>query len=266
MSAPASPFENPFRRALAAGRPLVGLWSMLNASTALEGVAFSGFDWILIDGEHTPLTVQDAIAHLRAMHGSPSAPIVRLPWNDAVLMKQYLDAGVATVMLPYVQSAAEAAAAVSSMRYPPRGTRGVAGMTRASRYGRTAGYNQNADSGLFLIVQIETLAALERLEEIAAVDGVDAVFFGPADLAASMGLLGQPDHPDVVRTIEDGMRRARAAGVKVGALSPSPATSERYLRAGFDFVSVGSDMALLFRAADELAARFGAVARGDGAG
>lgn len=262
MTAPASPFANPFRTALSAGRPLVGFWTMLNSSDALEGLGLCGFDWILIDGEHTPLTVQDAVAHLRALATSPTVPIVRLPWNDAVLMKQYLDAGVTTVMLPYVQSAQEAQAAASSMRYPPRGTRGVAGMTRASRYGRTPGYNQNADGGLYLIAQVETLAALERLEEIASVDGVDAVFFGPADLAASMGLLGQPDHPDVVALIQSALPRVRAIGKHAGVLSPSPATSEEHLRAGFDFVSVGSDMATLFRGADELSARFRAMARG----
>ena len=261
MTAPASPAENPFRRALAQNRPLVGIWSMLNASTAVEGLGPSGFDWILLDGEHTPLTVQDAISHLRALQGSPAVPLVRLPWNDPVLMKLYLDAGVTTVMLPYIQNAAEAQAAVHSMRYPPHGTRGVSGMSRASRYARTPNYLQNANAGLYFIAQIETLSALDQLEAIAAVDGVDALFFGPSDLAASMGLLGQPDHPEVVALIESALPRVRATGKHAGVLSPSAATSERHLRSGFDFVSVTSDMALLFRGAEETAARFGAIAR-----
>jgi 4-hydroxy-2-oxoheptanedioate aldolase len=261
MAASTSPAENPFRRALAQNRPLVGIWSMLNASTAVEGLGPSGFDWILLDGEHTPLTVQDAISHLRALQGFQAVPLVRLPWNDPVQMKLYLDSGVTTVMLPYIQNAAEAQHAVRSMRYPPQGTRGVSGMSRASRYARTPNYLQNANAGLYFIAQIETLSALDQLEAIAGVDGVDALFFGPSDLAASMGLLGQPDHPDVVALIESALPRVRATGKHAGVLSPSVATSERHLRSGFDFVSVTSDMALLFRGAEETAARFGAIAR-----
>jgi len=251
---------NPFRNAIARGRPLVGIWSMLNCGHAIEGLAYSGFDWILIDGEHAPLTLADAMSHLRTLEGKATAPIVRLPWNDAVLLKQYLDAGMRTVMLPMVQDGREAARAVAAMRYPPHGHRGVALMHRASRYGRMKDYLQHADRDLFLIVQIETGGALGRIDEIAATDGVDALFFGPSDLAASLGHIGQPDHPEVMAAIGTAHERVRHAGKLAGVLAPNAEIAERHLRAGFDFVSVTSDCALLFNGADATAGRFKAIA------
>lgn len=251
---------NPFRNALACRRPLVGIWSMLNSVHAIEGLAYSGFDWVLIDGEHAPLTLADAMSHLRTLEGKSLVPIVRLAWNDSVLLKQYLDAGVRTVMLPFVQSGEEAAQAVAAMRYPPYGHRGVALMHRASRYGRMKDYLQHAHQDLFLIVQIETRDALDRLEEIAAIDGVDALFFGPSDLAASLGHIGRPDHPRVMEAIRDARERVRAMGKSSGVLASSGDIAEQHLRAGFDFVSVTSDCALLFNGADATAARFRAVA------
>ncbi|MCG8361689.1 MAG: aldolase/citrate lyase family protein [Kiloniellales bacterium] len=253
-------FGNPFRSALASKRPLVGIWSMLNSVHAIEGLAYSGFDWVLIDGEHAPLTLADAMSHLRTLEGKSLVPIVRLAWNDSVLLKQYLDAGVRTLMLPFVQSGEEAAQAVAAMRYPPHGHRGVALMHRASRYGRTKDYLRHAHRDLFLIVQIETRSALDRLEEIAATDGVGALFFGPSDLAASLGHIGQPDHPRVMEAIRDARERVRATGKAAGVLAPNGDVAEQHLRAGFDFVSVTSDCALLFHGADATAARFRAVA------
>ena len=252
---------NPFRQATGLGRPLVGIWSMLNCSHAIEGLAYSGFDWILLDGEHAPLTVSDAMSHLRTLDGKAIAPIVRLPWNDSVLLKQYLDAGARTIMLPMVQNGQEAANAVAAMRYPPHGHRGVALMHRASRYARVKDYLQHADRDLFLIVQIETGWALEQIDEIAATDGVDALFFGPSDLAASLGHIGQPDHPEVMAAIGEAHQRVRRAGKKAGALAPNPDVAEQHLRAGFDFVSVTSDCALLFNGADAAAERFKTVAQ-----
>jgi 2-keto-3-deoxy-L-rhamnonate aldolase RhmA len=251
---------NPFRAALSQRRPLVGIWSMLNSSNAIEGLGWSGFDWLLIDGEHSPLSLDDALNHLRILAGTPTIPIVRLVWNDKILLKQYLDAGAQTLMLPYVQSASEAAAAVAAMRYPPRGQRGVAGLHRASRYGRVRNYTGRADSGLFLIVQVETREALSHLKEIAAVDGVDAIFFGPADLAASMGMTGHPEDPSVTAEIEAGLEQVRMSKKFAGALAPNAVIAERHIQSRFDFVSVANDCAILFGTADATAARFRALA------
>jgi 2-keto-3-deoxy-L-rhamnonate aldolase RhmA len=247
---------NPFRAALQARRPLLGIWGMLNSVAATEGLGWSGFDWLLIDGEHSPVSLHDAIAHSRALAGTPTIPILRLVWNDRILLKQHLDAGFQTIMLPYVQTADEAREAVDFIRYPPQGSRGIAVIHRASRYGRLKDYAVRANDELFLIVQIETVAALERCEEIAAVDGVDAVFFGPGDLAASMGHLGQAAHPEVTEAIETGLARCRKHGKYVGVLAPNDEISARHIRSGFDFVSVANDCALLFRNADAVAQRF----------
>jgi 4-hydroxy-2-oxoheptanedioate aldolase len=253
---------NPFKTALTQPRPLVGVWSMLNSATAVEALSGSGFDWILLDGEHSPLELRDAIEHLRALNGGTTLPIVRLPDNDPILFKRFLDAGATTIMLPQVQSAAEAKAAVSAMRYAPAGARGVALMHRASRYGRVPNYLQTANEGLCLIVQIETPAALDNLEEIASVDGVDALFFGPGDLSASMGVLGQPDHPKVQEAIAAALERASRVGVPAGVLAPNPAAAQRYLEMGFAFVSVANDLAMLVHTADATAARYREMAAG----
>lgn len=247
---------NPFRRALAEGRTLLGIWAMLNSSNVVEGLGQCGFDWLLIDGEHAPVTLPDAISHLRALQGSATIPIVRIPWNDPVTIKQFLDAGASTLMLPYVQSAQEAEAAVAAMHYPPHGTRGVALMHRASRYGSDKSYLSTAKGEVALIVQIETAAALEQVEEIAAVEGVDAVFFGPGDLAATMGLLGQPGAEPVVEAIVEAHRKVKRRGARAGVLAPTPDLAERFIREGFDFVSVGNDAVFLFANAAATAARF----------
>jgi 4-hydroxy-2-oxoheptanedioate aldolase len=251
---------NAFRAALKGGRPLIGIWSMLNSVNATEALGWSGFDWLLVDGEHTPVSLQDAVAHSRAIAATPTIPIFRIVWNDRILLKQHLDAGLSTLMVPYVQNPEEARTAVDYVRYPPQGSRGVAAIHRGSRYGRFHDYAARANQEVFLIVQIETVAALDQCAEIAAVDGVDAVFFGPGDLAASMGLIGQAAHPKVTAAIEDGLKRCRPTGKFVGVLAPNDEISERHIRSGFDFISVGNDCAILFRNADAAAARFRSVA------
>ncbi len=253
--------QNPFRRALGRDRPLLGIWSMLNSSTVVEGLAQSHFDWLLIDGEHSPVTLSDAISHLRAMQGSSTIPVIRIAWNDPVLIKQTLDAGAQTLMLPFVQTKAEAERAVAAMRYPPDGIRGLAAIHRASRYGRDGTYFAEAQHTVALIAQIETVTALENLEEIAAVDGVDAVFFGPGDLAASLGLRGQPAAEPVVAAIMNGRERLRDLPAAAGVLASTPELAERYIEAGFDFVAVANDAAILFRGADTIADRFRSLAR-----
>lgn len=251
---------NAFRAALRRGRPLIGIWSMLNSLDASEGLGWSGYDWLLIDGEHAPVSLHDAVGHARALAATPTLPIIRLVRSDPALLKQYLDRGFNTIMLPYIQSAEEARQAVHAMRYPPKGERGVAAMHRASRYARFRDYVTRANDELFLIVQIETTTAMAVCEEIAAVDGVDAVFFGPGDLAASMGLPGQAAHPDVSAAIDAAFARVKPSGKFVGVLAPNDELSERHIRAGFHFVSVANDCAILFRNADAAAQRFRAVA------
>ncbi len=254
------PLTNPFRDALQAGRPLVGIWSMLNSANAVEGLGWAGYDWLLIDGEHAPVSVADALMHLRILAATPTVPIVRLPWNDPVLLKQFLDIGTQTIMLPYVQSAEEARRAVAAIHYPPRGTRGVAAMHRASRYGFARGYLGAASDTLFLIVQAETKEALAAVEEIAAVEGVDAVFFGPGDLAASMGKLGQAGDAEVTAAIDAAAAKVRAAGKVAGVLAASADLAERHVRNGYHFVSVANEAAMLFTAAETSARNHRAIA------
>jgi 2-keto-3-deoxy-L-rhamnonate aldolase RhmA len=251
---------NAFRAALKRGRPLTGIWSMLNSVNATEALGWSGFDWLLVDGEHAPVSLQDAIAHSRAIAATPTVPIFRVTWNDRILLKQHLDAGLSTLMIPYVQSVEEARALVDLVRYPPQGSRGIAAIHRGSRYGRFQDYAARINQEVFVIAQIETVEALERCADIAAVDGIDAVFFGPGDLSASMGMIGQPGNPKVTEAIEDGLKRCRPTGKYIGVLSPNDEISERHIRTGFDFISVANDCAVLFRNADAIGARFRGVA------
>jgi 2,4-dihydroxyhept-2-ene-1,7-dioic acid aldolase len=248
--------RNGFKKALAEGRLQIGLWSSLCSTIAAEIVGDSGFDWILLDSEHSPNEVPGLLAQLQALQRSPTAPIVRPAWNDAVLVKRVLDVGAQTVLIPYVQNAEEAVRAVASTRYPPAGIRGVAAASRASRYGRIKGYLQNANEDICVLVQVETRAALAKLEAIAAVDGVDGVFIGPSDLSASFGLIGQPAHADVQDAIKDAVTRIRRAGKAAGILTGNEAEARRYIEWGCTFVAVGSDVGVLAGGAAALAAKF----------
>lgn len=248
--------RNRFKEAIHTARPLIGVWSMLNSSTAVEAVGHAGYDWMLLDGEHSPMGLQNAIDHMRALAATGTMPIVRVATNDAILFKRYLDAGVSTVMVPYVQGPEEARAAVDAMHYPPGGKRGVAVMHRASRYGHVSEYLKTASDSLCLILQLETLEALSSLEEIGSVQGVDALFIGPGDLSASMGLLGQPDHPKVQEVAAEALERARRLRIPLGILAPNPGAAERYIAMGFAFISVANDLAMLVQSADASAARY----------
>ncbi|MBI3451397.1 MAG: 4-hydroxy-2-oxo-heptane-1,7-dioate aldolase [Rhodospirillales bacterium] len=248
--------RNQFKQAIAAGRTQIGLWSSLCSSYAAEAVAGCGFDWVLLDSEHAPNDVPDLMAQLQAMQGSPTAPVVRVPWNDPVMVKRVLDIGAQSVLFPFVQNVAEAKRAVAATRFPPAGIRGVAGTTRATKFGRIAGYHHKADAEMCVLVQVETKTALDNLEAIAAVDGVDGVFIGPADLAASLGHLGNFAHPDVQAAISDAMKRLKAAGKPGGYLTPNEEEVRRRLAEGFTFVAVGSDIALLARGGEALAKKF----------
>ncbi|HVV92950.1 MAG TPA: aldolase/citrate lyase family protein [Hyphomicrobiales bacterium] len=247
---------NTFKRALARGERQIGLWCSLCSPIAAEIVAYSGFDWLLLDAEHSPNEVPDLFAAMQAAAPGTASAVVRPPWNDTVLIKRVLDIGAQTVLLPYVQNAEEARRAVASCRYPPAGIRGVTGSGRAARYGRVGNYLQTADSEIGVLVQVETRSALRELEAIAGVEGVDGVFIGPSDLAASLGHIGQPQHPEVQAALEDAVKRLKAAGKPAGILTANVEEAERYLDWGYLFVAVGVDVTLLARGADALAKRF----------
>jgi 4-hydroxy-2-oxoheptanedioate aldolase len=239
--------RNTFKAALAEGRQQIGLWCSIPGAGVAEALAGCGFDWLLIDTEHTVTDLPTVQAMLAAAAPYPVHCAVRPGWNDAVEIKRLLDAGAQTILVPYVQSAEEAARAVAAVRYPPRGMRGVAAVTRASRFGRVADYLSRADAEVCLLVQVETAAALDRIEEIAAVAGVDGLFIGPADLAASMGHPGRPDHPAVRAAILSAIGRIRAAGKPAGILSLDPALLAAAVAAGTTFTAVETDLSLLLR-------------------
>ena len=237
--------KNQFKAALASDKKLFGLWSVLSSNVVAEVIGDSGFDWILIDTEHTPNELPNVVMQMQAMATGTAAPIVRPAWNDAVLIKRLLDSGVQTLLIPFVQNADEAAAAVAATRYPPEGIRGVTGSGRAARYGRVKTYLHDAVSELCVVVQIETAEALNKLEEIASVEGVDAVFIGPSDLSASMGHLGNPKHPDVQSAIKQGLTQLKALGKPSGILAFNPDDARRYMDWGAQFVAIGSDLSVL---------------------
>ena len=247
---------NAFKRALARNQQQIGLWCTLSNPYLLELLAGSGFDWLLIDTEHSPADVTDVLPQLQAAAAYPVSAVVRPASNDAVLIKRLLDLGAQTLLIPYVQNAEEAARAVRSVRYAPRGIRGVSALTRATRFGRVADYGSRCDDALCLLVQVETVEALDEIEAIAAVDGVDGVFVGPADLAASMGLLGQPGHPRVVAAVEDALRRIVRAGKPAGVLTSDESFARRCIAQGATFTAVGVDAGLIARESAALAKRF----------
>ena len=247
---------NPFKRALRAGRPQIGLWSSLASNLAVEVVAGAGFDWLLLDMEHAPNELPMIHAQLQAAAGGSAHPIVRPPWNDMVVIKRLLDIGVQSLLIPYVQTDEEARNAVAYTRYPPHGVRGFATGPRANNYGRITDYVQTYADELCVLVQVETRQGLDSLEAIAGVDGVDGVFIGPADLAAALGHAGELKHPEVQAAIEDAIRRLVACGKPPGILTGDEQLARRYLGLGCLFTAVGSDLALLARGADALAARF----------
>lgn len=247
---------NRFKQALKDGRQQIGLWNSIPGPLVAEALAGCGFDWVVIDTEHAPTDVPDVLGMLQAMAPYPVSAAVRPAANDPVLIKRLLDFGAQTLILPYIQSADEAQAAVAAVRYAPRGMRGVAGLTRASRFGAVADYTLRAEAEICLILQVETALALTRIEEIAAIDGVDGLFIGPADLAASMGYPGQLAHPDVTAAIEDAIRRITAAGKPAGILTSDPAFARACMGWGTRFTAVGIDIALMLHAARALAAGF----------
>jgi 4-hydroxy-2-oxoheptanedioate aldolase len=245
---------NVFKASLAGGKPQVGLWSSLGSNIVAEILAGSGFDWILIDMEHAPNEVPGVLSQLQALAAGTAEPVVRCAWNDTVLMKRILDIGARSILLPFVQNAQEARAAVSATRYPPLGNRGVSVAQRANRYGRVDGYHRKAHQEVCVLVQAETQTAVSQIEAIAAVEGVDGIFIGPSDLAADLGHLADTRHPEVQALITDACARIRAAGKAAGILSGDPEDAARYFDMGFTFVAVGSDLGILTQGAAKRAA------------
>lgn len=240
-----------------ADRPLIGLWACAGSAVTAEIVAGSGCDWALLDAEHSPNGIESVLAQLHAMSAYPATVVVRLPFGDTVLIKQYLDLGVQNLLIPMVDSAAQAAEIVRAVRYPLGGVRGVgSSLARSARWNRVDGYLHRASETISLTVQIESAAAVAEVDAIAATDGVDALFVGPADLAASMGLLGQQNHPEVEAGVLRAIEAGRAAGKPVGVNAFVPADAERYMRAGASFVAVGADVAILARQTEALVDRF----------
>jgi 4-hydroxy-2-oxoheptanedioate aldolase len=261
--------ENPFKKALAQGDLRIGLWLALADGYGAELCATCGFDWLLIDGEHAPNDLRSMLAALQSAAAYASHPVVRIPKGDDALIKQVLDIGATTLMVPMVESAEQAAQLVRAMRYPPHGIRGVgSAIARSARWSQYPNYLHEANERVCLLVQVETREALRRAGEIAAVDGVDGVFIGPSDLAASFGYLGQPAHPEVKEAIEQGIRVIAAAGKAPGVLCADEALARRYIDVGARFVAVGVDTTLLVKAATALAGRFkgSALATGSAAG
>jgi 4-hydroxy-2-oxoheptanedioate aldolase len=247
---------NSFKQALLQGKPQIGLWASLCSNIGAEVIARSGFDWILIDTEHAPNELSGVLGQLQAMVGGTATPVVRPAWNDIVLIKRLLDIGAHNLLIPYVQTVEEARAAVAATRYPPHGVRGVAVLHRSNQYGRVSDYFGRIHDELCVIVQIETRQALDNLDAIAAVEGIDGLFIGPSDLAAALGHLGETGHPEVRAAIENAFKRIRKAGKAPGILAPVEADARHWLSHGALILAVGSDLNLLARHSEQLAARF----------
>lgn len=246
-----------WKRALAGGRPQIGMWVASASPLLAEICAGAGLDWLLIDSEHALNNLVTIAPQLQAVAAHPVTPVVRPPTGDPVLIKQLLDAGVEVLLIPMVESAEQAEQLVAATRYPPAGIRGVgSALARASRWNRVPNYLASADEGISVLLQVESRAGLDALEGICAVDGVDGVFIGPADLAASLGHLGGPDHPDVVAAVEQAIATIVASGKAAGVNAFAEPLARRYLALGASFVLVGADLTLVARGSEALAERY----------
>ena len=248
--------RNAFKQALSRYERQVGFWCSTASPVAAEILAGAGFGWIVIDGEHAPNDITTLLPQLQAMRGGTAEPVFRVPWNEPVIIKRALDVGARSLLIPFVQNADEARKAVAATRYPPLGIRGVAVAPRANDYGRIQDYHRNAHLDTCVIVQLETGAALNEIEAVAAVEGVDGIFIGPSDVAASLGHLGDPKDPAVQAAIKDAATRIRAAGKAAGFLTGNADEAEAMFELGFNFTAVGNDVSILAGNLQNLAARF----------
>ncbi len=248
---PYQSFPNSFKRDLLAGKKLIGCWSSLSNAITTEVLGVAGFDWILLDGEHSPNDMTTFIPQLMALKDSASAPVVRPSSNNAVEIKRLLDAGFYNFLVPFVESVDEARSAVAATRYPPQGIRGVSVSQRSNRYGTVADYFKSINDHICVVVQIESRAGIAAARDIAALDGVDCIFVGPSDLAAGLGHLGNAGHPEVQAAIAAVFADAKASGKPTGILAPVEADARRYMAMGATFVGVGSDLGV-FRGATQV--------------
>ena len=262
MTTPYTAFPNRFRQRLLGGEQLTGCWLSLGSPITTEVVGSAGFDWLLLDAEHAPNDVLSLIPQLMALKDSPSAPVVRPPWNDSVVIKRLLDAGCHNFLIPMVETAEQARAAVAATRYPPQGVRGVSVSQRSNRYGSVPEYFKTVNDNIAVVVQIESRAGVAAVAQIAAVDGVDALFIGPSDLAAGYGHLGHANHPEVQEAIARVHAAAKAAGKPSGILSPVEADARRYIALGMTLVAVGSDLGVLRMSTQALCDKFAEEKRG----
>jgi 2-dehydro-3-deoxyglucarate aldolase len=249
MTAYQSP-PNRFKQDLVARKKLIGCWCSLANPITTEVLGLAGFDWLLLDAEHSPNDVLSLIPQLMALKDSASAPVVRPPWNEPVIIKRLLDAGFHNFLVPFIETAEQARAAVAATRYPPEGIRGLSVSQRNNRYGTTPDYFAIINQHIAVMVQIESEAGVNAIDAIAQVDGVDGIFVGPGDLSAALGYIGQPNHPEVQKVIRHLFDRAHAHGKPSGILAPAEADARRYLEWGCSFIAVGSDLGL-FRAATQ---------------
>lgn len=248
---------NQFKQRLHAGERQIGLWLGLADPYAAELIAGAGFDWLVIDGEHAPNDLRSTLAQVQALSAFPVSAVCRPPVGESWMIKQLLDIGCQTILVPMIETAEQAKELVRAVKYPPRGMRGVgAGLARASRFNAIADYLVTADEQICLLLQLETRAGLDQLEAIAAVDGVDGIFIGPADLAADMGYLGRPGLAEVQARVEDAIGRIVKTGKAAGILTSDQQLARRYLELGATFVAVGSDIGLIGTAARQLAAAY----------
>ena len=247
---------NRFKQGLAEGRRLMGCWSSLASPTIAEILAGADLDWVVLDMEHGHGDLSDILAQLQAMNGGRAHPIVRVPTNDRFVIRRLVDMGVDTVLVPMVGSAAEARHAVESALYPPAGARGMAGSLRAASYGRWPNYLAEANAGICVLIQIESRAGLEHLDEIVAVEGLGGVVLGPADLSASMGYVGQLSHPKVLEALRHVIGTAHKAGLPIGSIATDNKTIETYLEMGMNFLAVASDTSTFVRALDDTLGRW----------
>jgi len=242
-----------FKEQLRQGRPLLGLWQALASGYSAEICARQGFDWLLLDGEHSPNSIGTLLAQAQAIAAFPVEPIVRVPFGEPVVIKQYLDLGLHTLLVPMVETAEHARELIRACRYPPHGIRGVSSATsRGADFGLDADYLHTASERITLIVQIESRKGLENLPAIAEVEGVDALFIGPSDLAASLGHIGEPLHPEVTAAIDQARAAIAAAGKPAGIFAVSPEHARQAIADGFAFVSVGTDIGLLISGARQV--------------
>ncbi len=253
---PYQSFPNSFKRNLLAGKRLIGLWSSLGSPITMEVLGLAGFDWLLLDGEHSPNDPLTFVPQLMALKDSASAPVARPSSNDTVELKRLLDIGFYNFLIPFVETPEQARRAVAATRYPPQGVRGVSVSQRGNRYGTVPDYLKGINSEICVLVQIESRQGMSNIRDIAKVEGVDGIFVGPSDLAAAFGHLGNPKHPEVQEAIAKLFAEAKACGKPSGILTPVEEDARRYLEWGASFVAVGSDLGLFRNATQALRDRF----------